>query len=165
MRTIQKSLIGLMTCICFGYIACSSPRKATKNEASQQVQTMIDNKQYTINITRMNPMSGPSKQLTSSYSLTIKGDTVVSHLPYFGQAYTVPYGGGVGLTFEAPITVYTLSYDRKGQATISFQTRSEDDVYRFNLQIFDNGSSSVQVTPNNRQAISYYGELNIPKEK
>lgn len=163
MKTIQNIFAGLLICIFIGFVSCSSSKVMSKNEQAKIVKERVENKHYTIDVNRMIPMNGQSRQLTSSYSLTIKGDTVVSHLPYFGQAYSVPYGGGKGLIFDAPITVYTQSFDEKGTAKISFQTRSEDDVYRFNVQIFSNGSSSIQVTPNNRQSISFYGDLNMGK--
>jgi len=161
-----NKLIFTVLVIFFSYTitSCSSSNATAKNEQAQVVKEQIDSKHYTINVDRMLPMNGQSRQLTSSYSLTIKGDTVISHLPYFGQAYSVPYGGGKGLIFEAPITVYTLSFDNKSTGKISFQTRSEDDVYQFNVQIFNNGSTTIQVTPNNRQSISFYGDLDTTKK-
>lgn len=54
----------------------------------------------------MQPMKGRSRALTSDYSIEIRNDSVFSYLPYFGVAYNVPYGGGKGLIFNAPITGY-----------------------------------------------------------
>jgi hypothetical protein len=107
----------------------------------------------------MSPVKGASRHLTSNYALTVKGDTVVSYLPYFGQAYNIPYGGGKGLNFESTISVYTLSYDAKGTARISFQTRSEGETLHYNIQIFSNGSSNIHVSSTNRQAINFHGNL------
>jgi len=164
MKANKILFIVFMIFLMYTIASCSSPNAIANSEQAQIIKERIDHRKYTINVDRMLPMSGQSRQLTSNYSLTIKSDTVLSHLPYFGQAYSVPYGGGKGLIFEAPITVYTLSYDRKGMANISFQTRSEDDVYRFNVQIFNNGSSTIQITPNNRQSISFYGDLDTTTE-
>lgn len=140
-------------------ISCSSSRTAAKSEQEQAVKQQIESRHYKISVNRMLPMKGPSQHLTSSYSLTIRGDTVISYLPYFGQAYNIPYGGGKGLIFESAITVYSLSFDAKGTAQISFQTRSENDVLLYRIEIYANGSSSIRVTSNNRQAISFYGIL------
>ncbi|MDR1675143.1 MAG: DUF4251 domain-containing protein [Tannerella sp.] len=139
--------------------SCSSSRATAVNEQAQAVKQQIESRQYKISVNRMVPVKGPSQYLTSSYSLTVRGDTVISYLPYFGQAYSIPYGGGKGLNFESVITDYSLSYDRKGTARISFRTRSENDVLLYRTEIFDNGSSSIRVTSNNRQAISFYGTL------
>lgn len=164
MKTTRISQIGLILFIVISFLSCASNKTIAKNIDAQSIKERIDNKQYTIDVNRMVPVGGQSRHLTSNYSLTIEGNTVISHLPYFGQAYSVPYGGGKGLIFEAPITVYTISYDERESAEISFQTRSEDDVYRFSIQIFDNGSASIQVNPNNRQAIHFYGNLNISND-
>ena len=59
------------------------------------------------------PMKGGSKHLTSDYSLEIRNDSVYSYLPYFGVAYNVPYGGGKGLNFSAPLSEYTSTYSKK----------------------------------------------------
>jgi hypothetical protein len=160
MKTNQLLLTGAMIVLtAMGQMSCSSSKTASQSERAQTVKQQIESRHYMVAVNRMTPLSGPSRQLTSSYSLTIKGDTVISYLPYFGQAYSVPYGGGKGLNFEAHITVYTLSFDAKGTALISFQTRSEDDTYLYRIQIFNNGSSSIHVTPNNRQIIHFYGNL------
>jgi hypothetical protein len=139
--------------------SCSSSRATAKSEQAQAVKQQIESRHYRISVSRMLPMKGPSQHLTSNYSLTVQGDTVISYLPYFGQAYSVPYGGGQGLNFESDITVYSLSFDAKGTAQISFQTRSENDVLLYWIEVFTNGSSSIRVTSNNRQAISFYGTL------
>jgi hypothetical protein len=105
----------------------------------------------------MLPMNGRSQTLTSPYSLEIKDDRVKSHLPYYGRAYSIPYGGGEGLNFEAEITGYKLSFDTKGKAVVEFETKTKEDQHGFRLEIFPNGSTSIHVTPVNRQAISFHG--------
>lgn len=110
-------------------------------------------------------MRGQAVSLTSPYTLEMRGDSVISYLPYFGRAYSVPYGGGNGLRFERTTTDYTCTYDKKGTARIKFAARTDDDTYRFNIQIYPNGSASINVTPTNRQNISYQGELAPRKEE
>jgi len=164
---MKKNLIflaGLMTVVTLGITSCFSSNAVSKNELSQAVKKQIEERNFTIEVTRMLPMNGRSSELTSLYSLTVNNDAIDSHLPYSGTGYSVPYGGGQGLTFKAPITVYTEKFDSKGTADISFQTRSEDDNYHYRIQIFTNGSSSIHVTPNNRQAISFYGNLKMKEE-
>lgn len=163
-KTIRYIYARLAACMIVGFVACSSSNVSIKKERVLLVKEKIENKRYTIDVTQMLPMSGQSRQLTSDYSLTIRNDTVVSHLPYFGRAYSVPYGGGKGLIFDALITDYKMTFDNKGTANITFQTRSEDDVYRFNMQIFNNGSSAILITPNNRQSINFYGNLDVTNE-
>lgn len=41
-------------------------------------------------------MNGKTVYLTSPYSVKISNDSAYIELPYFGVAYSVPYGGGEG---------------------------------------------------------------------
>ena len=110
-------------------------------------------------------MKGGSKHLTSDYSLEIRNDSVYSYLPYFGVAYNVPYGGGKGLNFSAPLSEYTSAYNKKGNAKITLEVRNEEDNYLYNITIYPNGSSNIQVTPTNRQSISFSGEMDLKKKE
>ncbi|MDR1602576.1 MAG: DUF4251 domain-containing protein [Tannerella sp.] len=153
---LTGAIIGLMAA---GQMSCSSSKTAARNERAETVKQQLESRRYTIDVDRMLPMQGPSQHLTTNYGLTIKGDTVISYLPYFGRAYSVPYGGGKGLNFEALISDYSLVFDAKGVAKISFRTRSEDDLYLYEAEVFNNGKTTLRVTSNNRQGISFYGQL------
>ncbi|MDR1102736.1 MAG: DUF4251 domain-containing protein [Tannerella sp.] len=160
MKTVSLFWIGTMLVLAATLqTSCSSSRTAVNSEQAQAVKQQIESRRYRISVNRMLPMKGPSQYLTSSYSLTVRGDTVISYLPYFGQAYSLPYGGGKGLNFESTVTVYSLSFDAKGTARISFQTRSENETFLYLIEIFVNGSSSIRVTSSNRQSVSFYGAL------
>ncbi|MCC8133724.1 MAG: DUF4251 domain-containing protein [Tannerellaceae bacterium] len=125
----------------------------------EKVRELIESNRFTIQIDRAVPMQGRAVNLTSTYSLELKGDSVISYLPYFGRAYNVPYGGGEGLQFEEEVTDRDLSFNKKGIAEIKFSARTKEDRYTFHVQIFSNGSATVNVNPVNRQNITYYGQL------
>lgn len=140
-------------------------KKEKKQQTEQAVREAIDAKKYKIDVNRVMPMKGGSKHLTSDYSLEIRNDSIYSYLPYFGVAYTIPYGGGKGLNFNAPLSEYTSEYSKKGNARITLKVRNEEDNYIYNITIFPNGTSSIQVTPTNRQSISFSGEMDIKKKE
>ena len=81
------------------------------------------------------------------------------------MAYNVPYGGGKGLNFSAPLSEYTSTYSKKGNAKITLKVRNEEDNYLYNITIYPNGSSNIQVTPTNRQSISFSGEMDLKKKE
>ncbi len=135
---------------------CSTSSIAVK-EKEISLRKAIESRAFTVNVNRINPTGAPSRQLTSDYSLTVKERKVDSYLPYFGRAYSVPYGGGKGLNFNAEISDYKLSFDDKGKALIEFRTKNDEDQYVYRLEIFPNGSTTINVTPVNRQAVSFYG--------
>lgn len=166
----RLSLVLIMgIALCVGgqslFAANNDSKKSKKEQKKEEVKEILDSGNYTIDVNRALPMNGRSVNLTSSYSLELRSDSAISYLPYFGRAYSVPYGGGDGLRFEKAITDYSLSYDKKGTAKIQFKARTEEDNFSFNVQVFSNGSTSISVTPVNRQAISYHGELNTVKKK
>ncbi|MDD2437255.1 MAG: DUF4251 domain-containing protein [Massilibacteroides sp.] len=135
-----------------------------KDEKEQQIKTLIDSGIYRLEVDRALPMGGRSVNLTSSYGFEIKGDSIYSHLPYYGRAYSVPYGGGNGLSFDKPIENYDVTYDEKNKATITFSTRSDDDRHEFRVQIYSNGTASVFIQPVNRQSITFQGNIVLPEK-
>ena len=132
-------------------------KKEKKQQTEQAVREAVDAKTYKINVDRVMPMKGGSKHLTSDYSLEIRNDSVYSYLPYFG--------GGKGLNFSAPLSEYTSAYNKKGNAKITLKVRNEEDNYLYNIIIYPNGSSNIQVTPTNRQSISFSGEMDLKKKE
>ena len=162
MKSIKLILSMCFICIIsIQTISAQDSKKDKKEEIAQQVRKAIDSNHYKLEIDRMIPMSGPSKDLTSEYSIEIKNDSVFSRLPYFGRAYNIPYGGGNGLIFNAPLNEYIAQYHKKGKVEIKFVTRSEEDKFTFHITIFPNASASVNVNSTNRQPISYYGKLSV----
>jgi hypothetical protein len=160
MKQIRLFLIGAIICLtALGQMSCSPSKAAARNERAEVIRQQIESGRYTIEVDRMLPMQGASQHLTTNYGLTIKDDTVISYLPYFGRAYSVPYGGGKGLNFEALVSDYSLAFDAKGIARISFRTRSDDDAYLYDAEVFNNGKATVRVMPGNRQGITFYGKL------
>ena len=151
----------MMMVVTLGFASCASSNAVSKRERAQAVKKQIEDRQYTIEVNRALPMGGRARELTPTYALSIKGDTINSYLPYFGVAYSVPYGGGEGLIFEATITDYTVNFDAKGTANITVRTRSKEDSFVYQINIFENGSTTIYVTPTNRQAITYHGNVKL----
>ena len=150
-------LTGLFLLIMSG---CSSSKNLTGDEKAineTALHEAIVKREFSINVNRMNPLGGGSRMLTSPYSLEIKGDEVKSHLPFAGRAYNIPYGGGSGLVFNSTVTDYQSSFNAKGKAVIGFKTRSENDQLVYRIEIYPNGSTTIDVRSNNRQSITFNG--------
>jgi len=140
---------------------CSASKGLTKEERIAQetaLREAIQKRTFVVEVDKALPVGESMRVLTSSYSLTVNGDEVKSHLPFFGRAYSVPYGGGEGLIFESTITDYQLSFEKKGKTIIDFKTKSKDDQLVYHIIIFVNGSASINVTSVNRQSISFTGK-------
>ena len=133
----------------------SQSKKEREEQKAKEIKEMIENGRFTIEVDRALPMGGRTVHLTTPYSLEMRGDSAISYLPYFGRAYSLPYGGGDGMRFEESITDYQSTFDKKGTARIKFVARTKEDTFRFDVQVFSNGSAIISVTPTNRQNITY----------
>ena len=159
MKHIKLFLGGIISLTVLIQISCSSSRTTVDEGQIIQVKQQIESQRYSISVDYMIPTRGPARSLNTLYSITVQGDTLISYLPYFGRAYNIPYGGGTGLNFTAPLFDYSLSFNSKGTARISFRARSEGDVILYNIEIFTNRRASIRVTSNNREGISFNGRL------
>lgn len=162
MKTSSLILSGLF-CLIAAQSAMAQSRSEKKVQTERAVKEAIVAKQYKISVNYMQPMRGGSRALTSDYSLEVKNDSVFSYLPYFGVGYNIPYGGGKGLAFKAPINEYETEFQKKGKTKIFFKTANEEDKYEYCLTIYPSGSTSIHVQPTNRQAISFSGDIDIKK--
>lgn len=129
----------------------------------EKIKKIVESKEYKIDVNTMYPMRGPVKHLNSSYVLKVKNDSVFSYLPYYGRAYSVPYDGGHGLQFEAPIEKYSMKVGKKNKCIIKFNARTNEDNFEFTLEVFDNGSTSIDITMQNREPITFRGDLSTSK--
>jgi hypothetical protein len=155
-------LLGIGLLIGSQSLSVWAKQKEKENEVTrkeQRIKELVESGRYTIDVNRVLPMSGSAVNLTSTYSLTLHGDSVISHLPYFGRAYTLPYGGGTGLRFESLTSNLSQTVEGENTVKVDFCTRSEDDSYTFDIKVFSNGSATIHVTPANKQAITYHGDL------
>lgn len=48
---------------------------------------------------------------------------------------------------------------KKGSSKIKFSARTAEDKYDFSISVFDNGAASIDVMMQNRQSISFSGEM------
>ena len=136
----------------------------TDDKKKEAVKELIVSENYKIDVNTAMPMRGRSIPLTSLYSLEIRNDSVISYLPYYGRAYSIPYGGGNGLNFKAPLKEYNMKLDKKGNSVITFTARNPEDKFDFRVKVYSNGSTSIDVNMQNRQSISFQGELDVKEE-
>lgn len=140
--------------------------KAEK-KAQQIVETkaLVESKSFIFAATNVNPMKGRSINLTSEYDVKIANDSIFSYLPYYGRAYTANYGGTESpMTFDSPADAYTMEETNKGYR-VKVSAKNGNDRIDFTFHIFETGSTTLNVSSINRQAISYYGNLEKIKTK
>ena len=133
-----------------------------KRIQEMKVKEMLDNRHFKIEVDMMHPHTYPARQLSSYYSVEVRNDSLISYLPYFGGVYQVPYGGGKGLNFEERIGNYSET-QIKDKRHIEIEVKNDEDTYLYTLEVFDNGSSSIDVLARHRDRISYTGDMEFGK--
>lgn len=134
-------------------------KQERKEQREKAVKEQVESENYKVDVSTAYPRRGRMVPLSSLYSVEIKNDSVYSYLPYYGRAYSIPYGGGDGLIFSAPIEEYQMVTHKKGAAKIEFTARGKEDKYTFNMTIYTNGSASIDVAMQNRESINFSGQL------
>ncbi len=110
-----------------------------------------------IDIRYMMPQRYGTKAVTD-FSLCVKGDSVISHLPYMGRAYHPVFGNTDGMNFSLPITSKSVKKGKKGRVLIKFSCKSNTVTYDFSIETYREGGAYVHVIPSNADAIGYSGE-------
>lgn len=140
-----------------GEAASDEETKARRQaEVAERIKDGVENRRFLIDVRQMYPQSGPARTLTSSFTLEVKGDTLISYLPYYGRAYRLPYGGGKGLNFTATMSDYSVERG-KGKWEVSLDVKNDEDTYRYQITVCDNAASTIDVIALNRESISFSG--------
>jgi hypothetical protein len=130
-----------------------------------KVRAMVESKNFVFKADYVNPQTGRTRNLTSEYDLTIKPGEVISHLPYFGRAYSAPINSEGGIKFTSTDFDYKLLKQKEHSWDISIKPKDAKDVQEMFLTVFDNGTASLRVNSLNRQSISFRGYIVAGKEE
>lgn len=143
-----------------GEAVSAEETKARKQaELAETVKTDVQSRRFSIDVRQMYPQSAPARTLSSTWTLELHGDTLVSYLPYFGRAYNLPYGGGDGLNFTAKVKTYNVKRIKDYWRT-TLSVSNEGDTYTYTIDIYDNNAATIGVQSNNREHISFSGLKN-----
>lgn len=155
-RTILGSILTLLLMAC----ATTAERAARQAETASVVNAAVADRHYKITITQAYPQRGGSVNVSRDFFLEVKGDTLVSYLPFFGRAYRSLYGGTEkGLNFTETIRKYEQAKSKAGVTRIRMQARNEEDSYVYTVEIADNGKASIRVQAMERDDMRYDGDL------
>lgn len=122
------------------------------------VKNLVEGKNFIFKAQFMNPQAGRSVNLTSEYDVSVSTSKVVSYLPYFGRAYSVPINSEGGIKFTSTQYDYTTK-QKKNKWEVRIKPRDVSEVQDLYLTIFENGNASLRVNSTNRQNISFDGYI------
>ena len=73
----------MMAIVMIGCSSLTSAEKAERRERmAQAVEKALSERHYKVEISTMNPRRGKTINVSPDFSLEVKGDTLVSYLPY-----------------------------------------------------------------------------------
>ena len=106
----------------------------------------------------------PARYLTTTYSLSVNGDSIDSYLPYFGVAYRSKFPDDTQspLIFQGHATGFSISKYKKDGRRITFNVKNGDELLGYDLIVFDNGRASLNVQSSDREGIDFSGNASLP---
>lgn len=142
---------------------CASSQSSAERAAQTQkaVAEALAGKHLRINITHMHPARWSSRTVSYGFYLELKGDTLESCLPYMGQVHQSAPIDQEGLNFEAPVINYRETRPKKGLTRIELNVRTKEDLYYYLIEICDSGAAYIRVRAQNRDSISFDGDLEV----
>ncbi|WP_448702330.1 DUF4251 domain-containing protein [Mucilaginibacter sp. AW1-3] len=156
----------VVTTLVFNTASAQDKKKERKAKRQAEVKQVIEDRRYVFEATYMNPMRGGGKALTSEYDMQVKGDSVISYLPYFGQSYQAPMDPTKNaLDFTSTKFTYTVSTPKKGGWEITIVPKDNKDLQKMYLSISEDGYATLRISSTNRDAISFDGTIEAPKKK
>ena len=145
--------------------AQESSRKAKREreriEKQQQIQAMIEAKEFVFVAARALPSGGGSIDLTTNTNyVKFRPDTIESYMPFFGRAYSIEYGGDGGIKFEGKPEEFKVVTRKEGRGyDIHVTVSVTRDSYKLSLSVGADGNATMTVTSNQRSSITYNGHI------
>ena len=140
--------------------ATQQQRADRRKETRKLVAEAVASRQIHIDVSTMNTLRYGSKTVSSDFFLELRGDTLCSFLPYWGEAYQAPMGSpSIGLNFEAPILRYAESRPKASKTQMELDVKTQEDIYHYLIDLYDTGESYVRIRSMNRDPISFDGRI------
>jgi len=162
-----RYLLLLLSCSLL-IMQCGSSQKASEASSVKQadVKKLLESRRYRFIPQSVQTQSGRSRQITNFF-LEVRQDTLISYLPYYGVAYSAPMGASEGpLDFKASNTTYNSQLAGNGNTQITIRPEdSRTDAQEFFLSVSSSGYGNLSVRFNNRQSVSFYGEVRQLRNK
>lgn len=161
MKTINQLCRICLFSIAFTGVATILTAQKKTSDKAVQIKNMLDSQRYVFHAKSVVPSSGRQRYLTSEYIVSISKDTVISDLPYFGRAYSASIGNtDGGIRFTSVKFTYSKVAGKKGSWKITIKPTDNRDVQQLLFTVYDNGTAYLTVNSNNRQSISFNGDIN-----
>ncbi len=155
---------GLVLLSILAMISLNTLAQKNKLEKQEQIKKLLESKVFVFSPQSATPSTGGMIQLTSEFYLKINKDSLDSYLPYYGVANQARFGERDSpLEFTSTDFDYTMTTTKNGSYDISIKLNDPNDPNQINLSVSTAGYTTVRVISNNRQPISFYGDIDAPR--
>ena len=143
------------------YMACGTSKTAVDPARANAIKAILEQQEYVVMVGSMRPLTAPTVSVSQGQKMIVRNGTVTCNLPYAGSGQNVGYGasGYKALNFSSPIVDYKVTYPKEDRAVVTFKVNNGDDHYRFHVEVFMNGKTTIDVDPQGRDGISYSGMI------
>ncbi len=139
--------------------SCSSSKKVVKLN-SDDVRNIIDSARFVFVAERVTPLHGAIRYLTSRYDVLVKKDSLSCYLPFFGRAFQAPMDPSKGgIQFTSTRFSYNVTPKNNNQWEVLIKPNDYSDVQQLFLNVFGNGTGTLNVVNTNRDPISFTGHI------
>ncbi len=142
----------------FGFTAINAQEK---NEAA--LKTILATKTFVFKAQSAWPLQGNTIQLTPGFDMKVFDDSINTYLPYYGRAYQAGYTNNGGISFTSTKFEYRLKDNGKKGWELIIKPADVKEINQLIYSVATSGYATLQVTSNNRQAISFYGIIEKTK--
>ena len=142
-------------------MACGTGNKVIDQQQADAIKSLLESQQYVVMVGSMRPLTAPTTPVSQGHKMILRDGMVTCYLPYAGSGQNVGYGasGYKAMNFSSRILDYKVEYPKPDRARVTFRVDNGDDNYRFHVEVFMNGKTTIDVDPRGRDAISYSGMI------
>lgn len=165
MKTLKIAIVFLL---CFNVLIGFSQEKTRRQlrnekrvEKQKEIQKLIDAKEFQFVARNSNSQTFRMIDLTANPNfIKFNPDFIKSEMPFFGRGFSgLGYGGSdTGLKFEGKPEKFVVNKQKKG-FQIDVAVKGSQDFFNMTLFVSFEGSSTLTIISNNRESISYFGEI------
>lgn len=161
----MKSLFqvnAIMLLICIALLSPGQQAFSQKSDSTDVIAGKIAHKDFVFVANSVSPLRGQMRILTSAYDVRLNKDSLISFLPYFGHAQTVPITSDeAAVMFTSTNFEYSYEAAKKRSWELQIKFKDQTNTKQFNFIIYEDGNALLNVTSNFRDPISYRGYIKM----
>ena len=141
--------------------ACNTGNKVVDVQRAEAIKGLLESQQFVVMVGSMRPLSAPTTPVSQGHKMILRDGSVSCYLPYVGSGQNVGYGasGFKAMNFTSEVLDYKVEYPKADRGRVTFRVNNGDDNYRFHIEVFMNGKTTIDVDPRGRDAVSYSGVI------